>query len=82
MRLAAVSIWLGGSRVQAADATVVGKAVRAWATVLRCEVAEADMGGGWTMMAGADGTGGVHACVGPMSSSRAGCGDLSSDPMR
>jgi hypothetical protein len=56
--------------------------VRAWATVLRCEVAEADMGGGWTMMAGADGTGGVHACVGPMSSSRAGCGDLSSDPMR
>jgi hypothetical protein len=33
-------------------------------------------------MAGADGGGGVHACVGPMSSSRAGYGAPSSDPVR
>jgi hypothetical protein len=33
-------------------------------------------------MARADGEGGVHACVGPMSSSRAGCGAPSPDPVR
>jgi hypothetical protein len=33
-------------------------------------------------MAGADGEGGVHACVGPMLSSRVGCGVPSSDPVR
>jgi hypothetical protein len=32
-------------------------------------------------MARADGSGGVHACVGPMSSSHVGCGALSSDLM-
>jgi hypothetical protein len=39
-------------------------------TVLRCAVA------------GADGGGGVHPCVGPMSSSHAGCGAPSLDPVR
>jgi hypothetical protein len=33
------------------------------------------------MMAGADDRGGVHVCVGPMSSSHAGCGGPSSDPV-
>jgi hypothetical protein len=33
-------------------------------------------------MAGADGEGSVHACVGPMLSSRVGCGVPSSDPVR
>jgi hypothetical protein len=34
------------------------------------------------VLAGADGRGGVHACVGPMSSPHAGRGGLSSDPVR
>jgi hypothetical protein len=33
-------------------------------------------------MARADGGGGMHACVDPMSSFRVGCGAPSSDPMR
>jgi hypothetical protein len=33
-------------------------------------------------MTGADGGGGVHASVGPMLSSHAGCGAPSLDPMR
>jgi hypothetical protein len=33
-------------------------------------------------MAGADGRGCVHACVGPMSSSRVGCAGPSSNPLR
>jgi hypothetical protein len=36
----------------------------------------------WTMMAGADGGGRVHASVGQMLSSHAGCGAPSSDPAR
>jgi hypothetical protein len=36
----------------------------------------------WIAMAGADCGGGMHACVGHMSSSHVGCGALSSDPVK
>jgi hypothetical protein len=71
----AEAVWVGGARMQVADATVVGQ------TVLRCAVARAN-GGGWTVMARANGGGSVHAYVGPMLSSRACCGAPSSDPVR
>jgi hypothetical protein len=34
VRVAAEAVWVGGTRVHAADVTVVGQVVRAWATVL------------------------------------------------
>jgi hypothetical protein len=77
----AEAVWVGGARMQVADATVVGQTVRVRVTVVRCAVARAN-GGGWTVMARANGGGSVHACVGPMLSSRACCGAPSSDPVR
>jgi hypothetical protein len=58
------------ARMQAADVRVVGWAVRTRGMVLKCA------------MTGADGRGDMHACVGSMSCSRAGCGGPSLDRVR
>jgi hypothetical protein len=43
--VAALVVWVGGVRVQVEDARVVGQAVHAQATVLRCAIAGANGGG-------------------------------------
>jgi hypothetical protein len=76
--MAAGAVWVGGARMQATDMRAVGQVVRAQATVLRCAVARGDGGGGlWWPEPMVEGS--VHACVGPMSSSRAGYGAPSLD---
>jgi hypothetical protein len=46
VRVAAEVVWVGGAHVPAANTRMVGQAVRAWVTVLRCAMARADGEGG------------------------------------
>jgi hypothetical protein len=46
VRVAVEAVWVGGARMQAANARVVGQVVHVRVMMLRCVVARADGGGG------------------------------------